>query len=391
MQDRDSAPPIALTTKTEGNRPAPKPAKAAAASTLASATNCSTSADGARATCLTDSTPKGSATAVKAGTSTAIQAVQAAQIPSWCVDFAYQGVYGLRDQACEVRLLTVTTYERASNGAVTVTGEFQANVIMYEYMDKSQPTWAYQIEIAAYSGWGDALQATVEGQASGSGSCRLVSASFPAQGISPLQTWRLGESFYNTTATAPSAVGSCTTDWKLTFRVPTYTDSVMEYTRDNVRCDNAVGGNPYTGCVVPWYPSPVFYSQSRNPSLAAHVARAQASGLPGATFEAPLEYTADAGLRDTNRRLACGDAPSIAGKSCDEYPLASTKQGLSGGGSRRTFDGCSINAPQQTGPTGASACMIDERDNDSQGGIMSQFYRWERILEGDPYRVLVVA
>lgn len=35
--------------------------------------------------------------------------------------------------------------------------------------------------------------------------------------------------------------------------------------------------------------------------------------------------------------------------------------------------------------------MINESDNNSQGGIMSAFYRSERILDNDPYRVIVVA
>jgi hypothetical protein len=90
----------------------------------------------------------------------------------------------------------------------------------------------------------------------------------------------------------------------------------------------------------------------------------------------------------TNRKLACGDAPSISGKSCDEYPLASTYQGLAAGGERRTFPDCNINAPTNvTGPIGASACMITGSENNAQGGIMARFYYDNRVLEGDPYRV----
>ncbi|MFC8449462.1 hypothetical protein [Kitasatospora sp. NPDC057223] len=287
--------------------------------------------------------------------------------------------------------LTFTTY-LTLNGSTSVTGVANMIVINYEYTDKGLPTWAHQVEAVAYSGWGAALNATVEGAASPSGSCTLASASFPAQPLQPTQTWRIGEAFYNTTATTPGAVGTCTTTWQLTLRTPGgYTPASVNYARDNVRCDNATAGNPKTGCVVPWYPSPVYYSQTTTPDLANHVARAQASGLPGGTFAAPLTRTTNQSVIDANRNAACGDAPSIAGKSCDEYPLASSYQGLTAGGTRRTFDGCSFNLPQQTGPAGVSACMINETDNNSQGGTMSQFYRSERILDGDPYRVLVVA
>lgn len=140
------------------------------------------------------------------------------------------------------------------------------------------------------------------------------------------------------------------------------------------------------------YASSVGYSQSAYPSLAAHVSQAQNSGLPGATFAAPLNRLRDATAINANRNLACGDAPSIAGFSCDEYPLASSYQGLStGGGTRRSFDGCQIFAPVETGPTGVSACMITASENSAQGGLMAGFYYDWRVLDGDPYRVRVVS
>jgi hypothetical protein len=95
--------------------------------------------------------------------------------------------------------------------------------------------------------------------------------------------------------------------------------------------------------------------------------------------------------RQTNRNLACGNAPSITGKSCDEYPLATSNQGLAAGGTLRTFDGCNINAPRATGPTGASACMITASENNAQGGIMAAFNYDSRVLNGDPFLVLISA
>jgi hypothetical protein len=134
----------------------------------------------------------------------------------------------------------------------------------------------------------------------------------------------------------------------------------------------------------------VLYILSLYPSLASHVSRTQAFGLPGGTITNPLTRNVDEATIALNRSRACGDAPSIAGKSCDEYPLATTHQGLAFGGSRRTFADCNINAPTDvTGPEGASACMIIGTENNAQGGIMAGFYYDYRVLGNDPYRVVV--
>ncbi|MEU4217321.1 hypothetical protein [Actinoplanes sp. NPDC026623] len=159
-----------------------------------------------------------------------------------------------------------------------------------------------------------------------------------------------------------------------------------------ISCDNAVGANgsrpARVGCVVPWFPAQVLYSRSSYPALAAHVSQAQGSGLPGTGFANPLNRNVDTATTNLNRSRACGDAPSISGKSCDEYPLASTYQGLAFGGTRRTFAGCNINAPTNvTGPIGASACMITASENNAQGGVMAKFYYDYRVLGGDPFRV----
>jgi hypothetical protein len=123
--------------------------------------------------------------------------------------------------------------------------------------------------------------------------------------------------------------------------------------------------------------------------LASHVARAQASGLPGARFDDPLFRTTDPTVANTNRTLACGDAPSIEDKSCDEYPIALSYEGLSQGGTRRTFDDCSFNLPRQQGPDGVSVCMITATENNAQGGLNTQFFRRERVLDWDPFRILI--
>ncbi|WP_455432648.1 NucA/NucB deoxyribonuclease domain-containing protein [Streptomyces roseus] len=93
---------------------------------------------------------------------------------------------------------------------------------------------------------------------------------------------------------------------------------------------------------------------------------------------------------DSNRTKACGSSSSIPGKSCDEYPIASSQQGLNARGARRTHPGCGFTGvPAGTGPVGVSVCMIAVADNSSQGGTNTQFFRRERVLQDDPFNVVV--
>lgn len=308
--------------------------------------------------------------------------------PQWCED-ANGIILATRTQVCQVTGLTYTTRQTV-NGQTTVTGQANMIVINYSYGDTGLPTFAHQVEVSAYNGWGDALKASVDGQATMSGSCTRESASFPAKPLLPLNSWRSGEAFFDTTATAAGAIGNCATTWYLTFTNAQYSPAVVDYQLNQFRCDNATVGRAAVGCVVPWYASELIYSSASYPSLASHVERAQASGLPGATFENPLTRTEDATIVNTNRDLACGDAPSIWRMSCDEYPIARSREGLSSGGTRRTFDGCQMShVSSGTGPTGVSVCMITAAENSAQGGLNTQFFRAERVLDGDPFRVTV--
>jgi hypothetical protein len=303
---------------------------------------------------------------------------------------------GTRTQACQSFTVTYTT-SVIVNGQTRVTGQLQSNAFSYSYSSPDLSNWAHQFSIASSTGWGDALRASVSGTARAAGDCTRSSSSFPPQPVTPHFTLRHGEAFFNTTATAVGAVGFCATTWDVIYTNAGYPPSSPPVTTSltETRCDNATGAylqRPRrVGCVVYWYASAALYSRSTYPSLTSHVSRAQQSGLPGASFAAPLTRTTNQTTINTNRNRACGDAPSIPGRSCDEYPLATSNQGLAAGGTRRTFDGCNINAPRATGPTGASACMITASQNNAQGGIMSGFnYDW-RVLNGDPFRVLISA
>jgi hypothetical protein len=336
---------------------------------------------------LTEAAPRAAGSADESAA-----AASSVSYPLWCTGT----LMGTRTGACVVTLVTLTTRVIESNGAIRVTGELFMNRFDYTYASTTIETFAHQSGVASYNGWGDALGASVSGTASRSGSCTTPDASFPPQQVLPHHNIRDGEAFYGTTATAIGAVGFCTTTWSLVFTVPGYSASnPASMSMDDIRCDNAVGAQGFrprrVGCVVYWYASAATYSQSSYPTLTRHVSQAQQSGLPGATFSAPLVRTTNQATIDLNRQRACGDAPSLPGLSCDEYPLASSTQGLAAGGTRRSFPGCLILAPSGTGPSGASACMIEASENNAQGGIMAAFYYDWRVLDGDPYRVIVVS
>jgi hypothetical protein len=319
-------------------------------------------------------------------------AASSVAFPEWCTG----SLMGTRTEACEASGVSLTTRVIDSNGAVRITGELFMNRFDYTYAATDISTFAHQSGVASYDGWGDALGASVSGSAHSSGSCTTNSSSFPSQQVLPHYNIRSGEAFFDTTATGIGAIGYCTTTWDLVFTVPGYAASnAASVSMNEIRCDNAVGAQGFrparVGCVVYWYASAAAYSQSSLPTLTRHVSQAQQSGLPGATFAAPLVRTTNQATIDLNRQRACGDAPSIPGLSCDEYPLASSTQGLAAGGTRRSFPGCLILAPTATGPSGASACMIQASENNSQGGIMAAFYYDWRVLDGDPYRVVVVS
>jgi hypothetical protein len=77
--------------------------------------------------------------------------------PQWCED-ANGIILGTRTQICLVTGLTYTT-TRTVNGTTTVTGEADMVVISYSYSDTGLPTFAHQLELSMYSGWGDAQNA----------------------------------------------------------------------------------------------------------------------------------------------------------------------------------------------------------------------------------------
>ncbi len=364
------------------DQPLVKPASEMGGATLAAeeSESCGAPTDEGQFACFEAASP-GDKSPLASGTAASVAP------PQWCEESTGTPL-GNRTQVCQVNAGTYTTYKRV-DGRTTVSGQANLLFINYSYGNTGIGRIAHQVEVSAYNGWGEALKASVSGKATASGECTVESSSFPSKPVAPLNSWRVGESFFDTTATNAGDIGRCTTKWTITFLNGAQAPVEAAYTISEFRCDNATGGRASVGCVVPWFPSLLTYSQAKTPNLVRHVTLAQSSGLPGKTFEAPLKRSTNPVVNVKNRSLSCGDAPSIAGKSCDEYPFATTRNGLfNNGGTRRTFTDCDLpNIASGTGAKGVSVCMIPEGEQNVQGGTNTQFYRAERMLDQDPFRV----
>lgn len=350
---------------------------------------CAVPAEGETVICITPTKKSPDPKKEKSGTLTPMT-VQ--PIPLWCAEAGVldQGQYrASRYQACGswgYRMNVV----KVVNGTQTITGVMDFTVTGFHYGAQDIPTVAHQITVIPSSMTGDAVGTTATATAGCWTNCIDGSADFGTQ-VLTTGNGSSGEFFYSTTATSQGAVGPTGSNWNLTFKAPSATNTIQlgSYSL-NVRCDTAVPGVSTTGCVIPAL-TPFIQYQGFS-EFGAHVTFAQQSGLPGALFDAPLHRLTDDVLRTKNRTTACpGSYFRPPGKSCDEYPFASTHEGaFTGGGQARTWPWCLVvltNVPS-TGATGYSVCMIDEAENSYAGSLLnSVLYVPMRVIEADAFYV----
>ncbi|MFI8944846.1 NucA/NucB deoxyribonuclease domain-containing protein [Streptomyces syringium] len=146
-----------------------------------------------------------------------------------------------------------------------------------------------------------------------------------------------------------------------------------------VRCDNTPYVSPQSkgGCVYPRY-TPTYELSTLDGKIdqvAWHIYWAQNNLRQawGAKGRGPaLTRTADKNLIDKNRETACPSSmPRPDGKSCDEYPFASTHQGAS-------------KNPDY------SCHMVPEKQNTAEGrDYRNPWYKANRILEDDAFWVSI--
>ena len=314
-------------------------------------------------------------------------------LPDWCVERAFTGWWFKRTQACMVREGNVIVEDLETGAPV---GDISFLEINLSYTSGSIETWAQQIEIRMFAGVGLVAGTTVRGDATCTGACAATRSNFPSQ---PVLTGRdeEGEAFYDTSALAPGAIGFANTQWTYEFTNPEWVVQPLpfEVAPPRVRCDNAIPGTVQPGCVFPDYmPADILDRGGAFNELARHIGDAQLSGLPGAYPDGvPLKRLVDPVAQNANRTRACPDAsaggyPRPEGKSCDEYPFASTKQGAAQPprGPARTFSYCQINEPAGAGPIGYSVCMIDATQNSVGGSLLGSFYNTNRVIDDDPFQ-----
>jgi hypothetical protein len=146
----------------------------------------------------------------------------------------------------------------------------------------------------------------------------------------------------------------------------------------SVRCDSTPSVGPATGgCVYHQYVPTYDVSTMNNDTaqVAWHILWAQRNLVNhwGWQGHGPaLTRTRDLALIRANRRVACGGRPPAGGKSCDEYPFATTQEGAS-----RNSD--------------YSWHMVPARQNSLEGSRYRRpWYNSVRLLEGDKFWVNVV-
>lgn len=141
-------------------------------------------------------------------------------------------------------------------------------------------------------------------------------------------------------------------------------------TNDNwVRCDWSATGAA-TGCVNPANQAKLV-TMKQLPNILANIRNQVANGAP--TILTRLQY--DLAHINANREAVCpASRPRPTGMSCDEYPFA------------RSYEGGYANGVGGWAwvPTGENDL---QGENDQQGGFISAFYQYQRVMDGEPYEV----
>lgn len=324
-----------------------------------------------------------------------VQPLEVLPIPQWCLDNGADGItYIIRTSACRISS-AIFTVRRTVDGVTTITGLMNFNIYQYMYTARDSNQWANQITISPWSMTGEAIGTQVQGLSACTGNaCGFISSSFPVSTLTAVGVERSGESYWQWPV-VPGGQGTANPSWNLQFKSPAATTwtPLQASNAADIRCDNAVPGRTDSGCVLPFAEQELVWTGSNYPTYGAHLIAADASGLPGSRDSGvPLHRLIDPFLQGENRNTSCPQSlPRPTGMSCDEYPFASTHEGaFTGGGTGRTFAWCNITAYPTgiTGPTGFSACMINETENSSAGAVLgSVLYTPYRYLDGDGFFV----
>ena len=333
------------------------------------------------------------------------------KIPSWCTkkwetNYSDKGKWVFsRLGACFYDMMSVVFYIVNRNGTSSIVGQAPFVYTGMLWADRAGKSlrWGYQVNLQLQdNAWGAAAYLRVAGDGLTCSNRRVCSVAQRDWGGT--FNWNNSHQWSSGFIKASVRKGKraqMTAKWKWHFYSPGFSGwldrKYMQLSTPNVRCDHA---NPMdsrsVGCIVPGSTPWVTYSLSgAYPTLAHHIRDAQSSGLPGrySPRGAPLTRTSNKATQKANRKIACpGSLDRPDGRSCDEYPFASTRQGGASGGTVRTFNWCQVSgAIGATGSSGVSRCMIDKDDNSKGGRKLQTFYSKNRVLNGDKFRVRIVS
>lgn len=253
-----------------------------------------------------------------------------------------------RRSLCKVSYITLRT--RLTTGLVTSTTSVRIVENYYTYPIGNSTAVDYNLVATVTNQLGTPEPYTMKGQVfctrlprQFTRPCNTVR--FPAQSLAVDAPVRVQKKF---TVGVPDRKQplSVTSQSKLKFSNWTTLNRAQTYqSRPSlpIRCDR-IQGNTRPGCVIPSF-EPVHVIEVSTPEgeslsneYTDHIDSALRSGLPHR-----LHKTDDA-TKDKNRKRACRDIPSRNGRTCDEYPFASTREGARSQplGTGRTFGHCHI-------------------------------------------------
>jgi hypothetical protein len=297
--------------------------------------------------------------------------------PKWCIDAGVDSTWYIeRLRGCGIWRSGVDAIDVRTGRKV---GGISYLVVGYSFSARDSKTWAYQVRLLETKRWGRGVNGTkASGSASCTGKCKVTNKSFPAQTISK-SAEPYGQFFMDTTintgASKQRGTGRSIASW--TFSNPQWAgpSQPTKLATVDVRCDNALPGAPrQVGCVNLQAVPVISYSLTGPwPEVAKHIKDAQATGLPGKYGTTNfLTRLTDRRKIDQNREKACPSSlVRPPGKSCDEYPFASTWQGAKHSGGE------------------FSRRMINARQNTDAGKALKGFYTYSRVLEGDRFLVWI--
>ncbi|MFE1444397.1 NucA/NucB deoxyribonuclease domain-containing protein [Streptomyces sp. NPDC058739] len=297
--------------------------------------------------------------------------------PKWCIDAGVDSTWYIqRFRGCGIFRAGLTVYDVRTGRPV---GGLKYLVVGYSHSDRTSKRWAMQARLMETKRWGSGVSGTrAYGSAGCTGKCKVAVKDFPSQAISPSAD-PYGQFFMDTTintaASKQRGTGRSIVAWRFTNPAWPAPSDTGKLSSVEVRCDNAMPGTTrQVGCVTLRAVPVLRYDLAGPwPELADHIRDAQATGLPGKYGTTNyLTRLTDRTKKDENRDAACPSSlQRPPGKSCDEYPFASTWQGAKHSGGR------------------FSRRMINDTQNTEAGRALNGFYVHSRIVEGDRFLVWI--